>query len=100
FPHFIEHASPVGGRLHLFLRKWELITADSCVLNIVEKGFALPFQEFPPPFPPSLVLFGGPSSVVATGGSDHVIKGCDRVGSRAGKGSGLLFKIFPDPQEG
>ncbi|KAJ1149390.1 hypothetical protein NDU88_002200, partial [Pleurodeles waltl] len=51
-PPLLAHTSPVGGRLTHFLHMWESITSDSWVTGIVEKGYALPVWDFPPPFPP------------------------------------------------
>ncbi|KAJ1172079.1 hypothetical protein NDU88_003931 [Pleurodeles waltl] len=35
-----------------FLHEWELVTPNYWVVNIVGKGYALPFLEFPPPISP------------------------------------------------
>lgn len=47
-----DHEGPVGGRLTHFQQGWKSVTTDLWVLNLVENGYALPFREFPPPYPP------------------------------------------------
>ena len=39
---------PVGGRLVHFLSKWEQITQDQWVLDIIRDGYKLEFQKIPP----------------------------------------------------
>ena len=41
---------PVGGRLTGYLEHWRQITTDAWVLEVVEKGYALPFSGAPPSF--------------------------------------------------
>ena len=42
------HSHPVGGRLRHFLPLWESITTDQWVLDIVRRGYPLPFVTMPP----------------------------------------------------
>ena len=48
---------PVGGRLAEYWRNWQLIGADSWVLNILRNGYQIPFDDELPPLtlqPPDL----------------------------------------------
>ena len=39
---------PVGGRLSHFYENWKQITSDLWVLDLIQKGYKLEFEEFPP----------------------------------------------------
>ena len=49
-----QHIHPVGGRINHHLLRWQEITSDKWVLQIVSRGYVLPFLEAPPPLLPSL----------------------------------------------
>ncbi|KAJ1198715.1 hypothetical protein NDU88_002554 [Pleurodeles waltl] len=48
-----DHVRPVGGRIRFHLPHWLSITTDKWVLQIIRKGYSLPFQSFPPSSPPT-----------------------------------------------
>ena len=39
---------PIGGRLSHFLKEWEQITQDQCILSIIREGYKLEFLQKPP----------------------------------------------------
>ncbi|KAJ1173150.1 hypothetical protein NDU88_004991 [Pleurodeles waltl] len=50
----VPHSHPVGDRIRHHLPHWEHITTDGWVLQIIRKGYSLPFESAPPYMPPSL----------------------------------------------
>ena len=48
------HTHPVGSRIGHYLPRWQAITSDKWVLQIVQQGYALLFLEIPPPLSPSV----------------------------------------------
>ena len=37
--------SPVGGRVSLFVQKWQVITSDSFILSVIKDGFQISVQN-------------------------------------------------------
>lgn len=78
-----------------FLSHWRSVTTALWVLDIVENGYALPFQELPPPFRPRQGLCSKVHLLLLQQEVQLLLLKGVRVGSRAGKGSGVLLPVFP-----
>ncbi|KAJ1184986.1 hypothetical protein NDU88_001782 [Pleurodeles waltl] len=79
---------------------WESITSDSWVISVVRKGYALPFREIPPTFPPR------PSFC----SEDHLLlleqevlslllKGAVELVPEQERGQGCYSRYFPIPKK-
>ena len=44
----VSDCSPMGGRVSLFVQKWQVITSDSFILSVIKDGFQISVQSFFP----------------------------------------------------
>ncbi|KAJ1140863.1 hypothetical protein NDU88_007201 [Pleurodeles waltl] len=86
-PSLSSHSGPVGGRIRPHLPYWESITTDRWVLQIVRRGYSLPFNTAPPAMPPSFSCLP----------EDHLAVLCQEVTALLAKGA---LKRAPAPLVG
>lgn len=50
---FLEHITPVGGRIRDFFQEWKKITTDKWIQNIIQYGYCIKLEKQPPNKRPS-----------------------------------------------